>query len=118
MKTGLPIERRMRLTGAAARHLCCLLLIVALGGCGNAGQQAQRPLNVLFIAVDDLRPELGVYGASHIQSPNIDRLAAAGGMFTRAYCNVPVCGASRASLLSGMRPLRDRFVGFDVWLDE
>jgi iduronate 2-sulfatase len=69
---------------------------------------AQRP-NILFIGVDDLRPELGCYGASHISSPNIDKLATAGVVFERAYCQWAVCMPSRASLLSGLRP--DSFGG-------
>ncbi len=74
--------------------------------------------NVLFIAVDDLRPELNVYGAAHIHSPGIDQLASESLVFTRAFCNVPVCGASRASLLSGVRPGMHRFVGYDTYLEQ
>ena len=61
-------------------------------------------LNVLFIAVDDLRPELNCYGARHIRSPNIDRLAQSGTTFLRAYCQQAVCSPSRSSLMTGLRP--------------
>jgi iduronate 2-sulfatase len=60
--------------------------------------------NILFIAVDDLRPELGCYGNSRILSPNIDQFAASGTLFTRAYSQVSQCGPSRDSVLSGLRP--------------
>ena len=65
--------------------------------------------NILFLAVDDLRPQLGCYGHTKMISPNIDRIAEMGTTFARAYCNVPVCGASRASLLTGLYPTRSRF---------
>ena len=77
----------------------------------------QRP-NVLFIAVDDLRPQLGCYGMSSMRTPHIDRLAADGILFERAYCMVPTCGASRASLMTGIRPSRNRFVNYLAWAEK
>ncbi|MEQ8786315.1 MAG: sulfatase [Pirellulaceae bacterium] len=88
-----------------------LLIVLLLPGPALADQ---RP-NILFIAVDDLRPQLSCYGEGHIHSPNIDRLAASGVLFERAYCMVPTCGASRASLMTGIRPARNRFVSYQTW---
>ena len=64
---------------------------------------ADKP-NVLFIAIDDLRPELGCYGNKLIKSPNIDRLAARGTLFNRAYVSQAVCSPSRTAMLTGLRP--------------
>jgi len=72
----------------------------------------EEKMNVLFLIADDLRPELGCYGFPVI-SPNMDRLAAQGTLFHQAYCSVPVSGASRASLLTGTRPTRYRFLNHD-----
>lgn len=72
-------------------------------------EEKPRP-NVLFIAVDDLRPELGCYGAPQVKTPHIDQLASQGMRFDRAYCQVPVCGASRASLMTGILPTSGRFL--------
>lgn len=91
-----------------------LPLLVVSDCCGAdaaSGAEPRRP-NVLFIAVDDLRPQLGCYGATQMKTPHIDRLAARGTLFKRAYCMVPTCGASRASLMTGIRPTPRRFTGY------
>ncbi|MEY4387779.1 MAG: hypothetical protein RLY20_3062 [Verrucomicrobiota bacterium] len=82
--------------------LPCLLTVGSLGTV-CAAAPAVKP-NVLFIAVDDLRPELGCYGVSAIKSPNIDGLAQRGLVLDRAYCQQAVCSPSRSSLLAGTRP--------------
>ena len=82
--------------------LSLILLATATG--------AERP-NILFIAIDDLRPELGCYGAAQVKTPHIDKLAAGGMLFKRAYCQVPICMGSRASLMTGILPTSKRFVG-------
>ena len=64
---------------------------------------AQKP-NILFIAIDDLRPELACYGKDYIISPHIDKLARESQLFTRAYCQQPICGPSRTSIMTGLRP--------------
>lgn len=64
-----------------------------------------KPLNVLFIAVDDLRPELGCYGADHAETPSIDELARSSTLFSNHFVQVPTCGASRYALLTGRSPL-------------
>ena len=69
-----------------------------------AADSAPKKPNILFIAVDDLRPELGCYGKDYIKSPNIDRLARAGLVFNRAYCQQAVCSPTRSSLMTGTRP--------------
>ena len=69
----------------------------------NAQVPLQKP-NILFIAVDDLKPELGCYGNKLIKTPNIDRIAARGTVFMQNYCQQAVSGPTRASLMTGKRP--------------
>lgn len=80
-----------------------MTVLLSVGCCATAFAQEDR-FNVLFIAVDDLRPELACYGHPTVTSPNIDRLAEHGILFERAYCQQAVCNPSRASLMTGLRP--------------
>ncbi len=79
-------------------------LTFALLVLGSAATPAVAKPNVLMICVDDLKPLLGCYGDKTIKSPNIDRLAARGVVFDRAYCNQAVCAPSRNTLMTGVRP--------------
>ena len=81
-----------------------VLSLATLGALVAAAHAEAKPRNVLFIAVDDLKPALACAGDPHARTPNIDRLAARGTVFTRAYCQQAVCSPSRSSLLTGRRP--------------
>jgi arylsulfatase A-like enzyme len=101
------IYRTFNLPGFFAASQCCLpILLLVLSA---SGQQPSKPgstpkYNVLFIAADDLRPELGAYGVTMIKTPNIDKIAARGTRFDRAYAQYPVCNPSRTSFLTGLYP--------------
>ena len=76
----------------------------------------KEKMNVLFLMADDMRPELGCYGVEAVKTPNLDKFASSGVVFQNAYCNVPVSGASRASLLTGVYPhYPNRFVHYAAY---
>jgi len=82
-----------------------LFLIVLLVGCSNPKSTKQEKINVLFIAVDDMADWVGFLGGHpQAKTPNLDRLAKRGVVFTNAHCTSPVCGPSRAAIMTGYRP--------------
>lgn len=88
------------------RFIVPLLLVLGCALGVKASAQQPAPPNVLFIAIDDLRPELGCYGVKDAQSPHLDRFARESVLFNRHYVQVPTCGASRYALLTGRSPAR------------
>jgi len=98
------------------RYIVTLLVIATyFSSCSEKSSEIKHP-NILFISIDDLRPDIGVYGNNEIITPNLDRFADEGITFLRAYSQVAVCAPSRASLMTGLRPdstrvwhLGDRF---------
>lgn len=88
-------------------------VVAALSSVASAAA-VERP-NVLFILIDDLRPELGCYGHPQVKSPHIDALAKTGVLFERAYCQYPVCNPSRTSLLTGRYPTTTGVMDNNTW---
>lgn len=89
------------------RLLPFLLLLALACGCKTVDKQndkSSKKPNILFIGIDDLRPELGCYGSEIAITPNIDALASKGLQFENAYCQQAICSPSRASLMTGARP--------------
>jgi iduronate 2-sulfatase len=84
------------------KYIKLLVCLVLFSNCSVA-QNNKKP-NILFIGIDDLRPELGCYGSDIAVSPNLDKLASDGLLFNNAFCQQAICGPSRASLLTGIRP--------------
>ncbi len=101
-------------------HIFLLYVLVSLFlSCNNKKQLIKNsPPNVLLLYMDDLRPELNSYGKAQIKSPHIDALATTSIQFNNAYCNVPVCGASRASMLTGMLPTKNRFLNYNTFVSK
>lgn len=79
-------------------------------------QEANKK-NVLFIIVDDLRAALPTYGNQQVVAPNISNFAESAVQFNNAYVNIPTCGASRASILTGIRPTREYFKKFTTSIE-
>ena len=87
------------------RYFLLFSIFCFINACSEKENANSGKPNVLFIYVDDLRPELGCYGNSYIVSPNIDKLAEQGAVFARHFVQVPTCGASRHCLLTGQLPV-------------
>jgi arylsulfatase A len=90
--------------------LLALLLLLFLMGCGTtrkASDKLLRPYNIVFIVADDLgRSDVGSYGNTFIETPNLDRMAASGVKFRNAYAAAPLCSPTRASIITGHNPAR------------
>lgn len=89
------------------KAILTVLLLVPLAALNAADASKQKP-NILFIISDDLNNSLGCYGNLVVKTPHLDRLAAQGVRFDRAFCQFPLCGPSRSSFMSGVWPAKTR----------
>jgi arylsulfatase A-like enzyme len=88
--------------------LACLLAVCSTTSAHAAPDQTNNRFNVLFIAIDDLRPELGCYGVDYVNTPHIDKLAKTGVLFKQHFVMMPTCGASRYALLTGRDSMKSK----------
>jgi iduronate 2-sulfatase len=103
-KAHAPAPRKATSETTSLRAVALIFGLWALAVCARPGEAQAPKYNVLFVAVDDLRPQFGAYGDKVVRSPNLDRLARQGLTFNRAYCQQAVCSPSRTSLMTGRRP--------------
>src|SRR5688572_9409984 len=95
----------MRASSILAALVSLLCVASAAPAQAKTGGAPKKQPNILFVAIDDLNDWVGVLGGHpQARTPNLDRFAKRGMLFTRAYCPAPACNPSRASLLSGLRP--------------
>jgi iduronate 2-sulfatase len=102
------LSRRAFLAGTGA------IAALALAGCSSSSRRAaprSRGPNVLYFTADDLGARLGAYGNRHVHTPHADAFAKTSLLFERAYCQCAICGASRASILTGVRPEKSHIFG-------
>lgn len=99
--------------------MCLLFLLFACSGQKEQNQSKEKqPPNILFIAIDDLRPQLNCYGEKYMHTPHLDQLAGEGRLFKNHYVQVPTCGASRFSLLMGQYPQYKKHLSNQVFRDD
>ncbi len=97
------------------RALSIIIIVMLIGtSLHGQGNETSSKKNVLFIAIDDLRPQLGCYGNEQMQTPSIDRIADEGLLFDRAYCQQAICSPSRISLLTGLRCETTKIYGLKI----
>lgn len=100
--------------------LFTFFIAFTITGCKNKERDSSdanlslKKQNILFISIDDFRPKISSYGETKMITPNIDKLASEGLQFNNAYTNIAVCGASRASIMTGIRPSEKRFNDFST----
>ncbi len=116
MHTGL-IPTAMKTIRIKRINLYSLLILMIVAGCTRTANQDDKP-NIIYILADDLGyGELGVYGQQKIKTPNIDRLAKNGMLFTQHYSGAPVCAPARCILLTGKHPGHAYIRGNDEMAD-
>ena len=111
----MKLTRRLVVGGLSAGLAGALTVPVFRRARQHRGAEPRRQYNVLFIIADDMRPELGAYGNQIIKTPNIDKLASWGVRFDAAYCQFPLCGPSRTSMLTGRYPSQTGVLDNGTW---